>query len=176
MKSLRIGLPSKGRLAEQSAELLSQAGLSFRRQERSLFARVSEMPVELTFLRTEDIPVLCGEGAIDLGITGSDLIAEAGVELTPRLSLGIGKCRLSVCLPEEFAFPQDLHGKRVATSFPRITDDSPSITRVHPSRCRVRSRSWCRWDRRRDCRSRGDRLDAGRESAAGLDRHRSVQA
>jgi ATP phosphoribosyltransferase len=124
MKSLRIGLPSKGRLAEQATELLSQAGLSFRRQERSLFARVSEMPVELTFLRAEDIPVLCAEGAIDLGVTGSDLIAEAGVDVTPRLALGIGKCRLSVCLPDESRAhsPQELHGKRVATSFPRITE------------------------------------------------------
>lgn len=124
MKSLRIGLPSKGRLADQAAELLTQAGLSFRRQERSLFARVSEMPIELTFLRTEDISVLCGEGAIDLGITGSDLLAEAGVELTTRLSLGIGRCRLSVCVPEDSSahVPQDLRGKRVATSFPHITE------------------------------------------------------
>jgi ATP phosphoribosyltransferase len=123
MKSLRIGLPSKGRLAEQTAELLTQAGLSFRRQERSLFARVSEMPVEITFLRTEDIPVLCAEGAIDLGITGSDLIAEAGVDLVNRLSLGIGKCRLSVCVIEDSRIhsPQHLQGKRVATSFPQIT-------------------------------------------------------
>ena len=123
MKSLRIGLPSKGRLAEQTAELLTQAGLSFRRQERSLFARVSEMPVEITFLRTEDIPVLCAEGAIDLGITGSDLIAEAGVDLTNRLALGIGKCRLSVCVLEDSRVhtPQDLQGKRVATSFPNVT-------------------------------------------------------
>ena len=124
MKSLRIGLPSKGRLAEQATELLSQAGLSFRRQERSLFARVSEMPVELTFLRAEDIPVLCAEGAIDLGVTGSDLVAEARVELTTRLALGIGKCRLAVCLPEESPVhaPKELHGRRVATSFPRITE------------------------------------------------------
>lgn len=124
MKSLRIGLPSKGRLSEQAGELLSQAGLSFRRQERSLFARVSEMPVELTFLRTEDIPVLCAEGAIDLGITGSDLLAEASVDLAVRLTLGIGKCRLSVCIPEDSpaTCPKELDGKRVATSFPRITE------------------------------------------------------
>lgn len=124
MKSLRIGLPSKGRLAEQATELLSQAGLSFRRQERSLFARVSEMPVELTFLRAEDIPVLCAEGAIDLGVTGSDLIAEARVDVTTRLALGIGKCRLAVCLPEESSVhaPKELHARRVATSFPRITE------------------------------------------------------
>jgi ATP phosphoribosyltransferase len=124
MKSLRIGLPSKGRLAEQAGELLTQAGLSYRRQERSLFARVSEMPVEITFLRTEDIPVLCAEGAIDLGITGSDLIAEAGVDVLARLPLGIGKCRLSVCVGEDSPYhaPADLNSRRVATSFVRVTE------------------------------------------------------
>lgn len=123
MSNLRIGLPSKGRLAEDAAELLTQAGLSFRRQERSLFARVGELPVDLTFLRTEDIPVLCAEGAIDMGITGGDLIEEAGVDLVTRLALGFGKCRLSVCVPEEAAFqaPADLAGCRVATSFSQVT-------------------------------------------------------
>jgi glycosyltransferase involved in cell wall biosynthesis len=72
---LRIGLPSKGRLAEISAHLLNEAGLSFRRTDRSLFARCRDMPVEVTFLRTDDIPVLCAEGAIDLGVTGADLVA-----------------------------------------------------------------------------------------------------
>src|ERR1700685_3384515 len=79
MNNLRIGVPSKGRLAEVAAELLKEAGLSFRRQERTLFARCREVPVDVTFLRTEDIPVLCAEGAIDMGITGGDLVAESGV-------------------------------------------------------------------------------------------------
>ncbi|MCA9120162.1 MAG: ATP phosphoribosyltransferase [Planctomycetaceae bacterium] len=124
MNNLRIGLPSKGRLAEQAAELLLQAGLKFRRQDRSLFARVSELPIDITFLRTDDIPVLCAEGAIDMGITGSDLISEADVELTTRLALGIGKCRLSVCVPEDSTIhsPSDLDGCRVATSFPNVTE------------------------------------------------------
>lgn len=125
MSNLRLGLPSKGRLAEQAAELLGQAGLKFRRQDRSLFARVSELPIDITFLRTDDIPVLCAEGAIDMGITGSDLLDEAGVELTTRLALGIGKCRLSVCVPEDSAVesPADLNGCRVATSFPNVTEN-----------------------------------------------------
>lgn len=124
MSNLRIGLPSKGRLAEQAAELLVQAGLKFRRQDRSLFARVSELPIDITFLRTDDIPVLCAEGAIDMGITGSDLLEEAGVELTTRLALGIGKCRLSVCVPEDSVIqsPAELKGCRVATSFPHVTE------------------------------------------------------
>src|SRR5262245_17450914 len=101
MSNLRIGVPSKGRLAEIAAELLKEAGLSFRRQDRSLFARCREMPIDVTFLRTEDIPVLCAEGAIDMGITGSDLVGEACVEVIDRLDLGVGQCRLAVCVPED---------------------------------------------------------------------------
>src|SRR3954463_13152510 len=99
--NLRIGIPSKGRLAEMAAELLIAAGLKFRRQERSLFARVRDMPVEITFLRTDDIPVLCAEGAIDMGITGGDLIAETGVELVSRLPLGMGNWKLAICVPDD---------------------------------------------------------------------------
>jgi ATP phosphoribosyltransferase len=123
MSNLRIGIPSKGRLSELAAELLKQAGLSFRRQERSLFARVGEMPIDITFLRADDIPVLCAEGAIDMGLTGSDLIAEAGVDVLTRLALGIGKCKLALCVPEDSPIdgPTKLAGRRVATSFPNVT-------------------------------------------------------
>lgn len=122
-RNLRIGVPSKGRLAEVAAELLKEAGLSFRRQERSLFARCREIPVDITFLRTDDIPVLCAEGAIDMGITGGDLLEEAGVALTHRLDLGVGECRLALCVPEDSAIqsPAELAGCRVATSFPNVT-------------------------------------------------------
>jgi ATP phosphoribosyltransferase len=122
-ENLRIGIPSKGRLAEAAAQLLVDAGLSFRRQERSLFARVRDMPIEVTFLRTHDVPVLCAEGAIDMGITGGDLIEETGVRLEHRLSLGMGNWRLAICVPEEskIAKPADLGGHRIATSFPKIT-------------------------------------------------------
>ena len=122
---LRIGLPSKGRLAEISAHLLNEAGLSFRRTDRSLFARCRDMPVEVTFLRTDDIPVLCAEGAIDLGVTGADLVAESGAALVHRLDLGIGSCRLALCVGEDSGIgdARQLSGKRIATSFPRITRD-----------------------------------------------------
>jgi ATP phosphoribosyltransferase len=124
MTNLRIGVPSKGRLADQAAELLSDAGLSFRRQDRSLFARVREAPIDVTFLRTDDIPVLCAEGAIDMGITGSDLVCESQVDVATRLALGVGKCRLAVCVPEESEIhePAGLDGCRIATSFPRVTE------------------------------------------------------
>jgi ATP phosphoribosyltransferase len=122
-ENLRIGIPSKGRLADAAAQLLKEAGLSFRRQDRTLFARVREMPIDVTFLRTDDIPVLCAEGAIDLGITGGDLVAEAGVDLTTRLQLGMGNCRLAICVPDDSEVQQaaDLDGRSIATSFPHVT-------------------------------------------------------
>jgi ATP phosphoribosyltransferase len=121
--NLRIGIPSKGRLAEMASELLIEAGLKFRRQERSLFARVRDMPIEITFLRTDDIPVLCAEGAIDMGITGGDLLDETGVDLTTRLALGMGNWRLAICVLEDSKIkkPADLANCRIATSFPRVT-------------------------------------------------------
>lgn len=123
MSNLRIGVPSKGRLSDLAGELLKQAGMSFRRQERSLFARVGEMPIDITFLRTDDIPVLCAEGAIDMGLTGSDLLAESGAEVITRLELGMGRCKLALCVPEDSKIhtPSQLAGKRVATSFPNVT-------------------------------------------------------
>lgn len=133
--NLRIGVPSKGRLSDLAGDLLRQAGLRFRRQDRSLFARVRDLPVELTFLRTDDIPTLCAEGAIDMGITGNDLVAEAGADVVVRMPLGVGRCRLALCVPEDSTAkaPADLDGARIATSFPRLTDAylSQHGARVH---------------------------------------------
>ena len=122
-KNLRIGLPSKGRLSDIAGDLLKQAGLSFRRQSRGLFARVSGLPVDLIFLRTDDIPTLCAEGAIDMGTTGSDLLEESGGSAEVRMRLGVGRCRLAICVPDDADLKSaaDLDGKRIATSFPAIT-------------------------------------------------------
>ena len=121
--NIRIGLPSKGRLSDLAIELLKEAGIRFRRQNRSLFAKVRDLPIDIIFLRTDDIPVLCAEGAIDMGITGSDLVAEANVDVDTRLSLNVGKCRLAICVPDDLEFndPHQLDGKRIATSFTNVT-------------------------------------------------------
>lgn len=121
--NIRIGLPSKGRLSDLAIDLLKEAGIRFRRQNRSLFAKVRDLPIDIIFLRTDDIPVLCAEGAIDMGITGADLVAEANVDVDTRLSLNVGKCRLAICVPDDLEFndPQQLDGKRIATSFTNVT-------------------------------------------------------
>lgn len=123
-ENVLIGVPSKGRLSELASELLHEAGINFRRQERTLFARVNGLPVDIVFLRTDDIPVLCAEGAIDLGITGSDLVSESEADVTVRMPLGVGRCRLSLCVPESSPIKEcsQLNGVRVATSFPRVTE------------------------------------------------------
>src|SRR5262249_22023358 len=135
-RNFRIGVPSKGRLADVASDLLHEAGLSFRRQERSLFARVREMPIDVTFLRAEDVPVLCAEGAIDMGITGGDLVAESGADVIERLALGISQVRLAICVPEDSAIatPRELAGLRIATSFPNTTH---AFLRQHGAEARL---------------------------------------
>lgn len=120
---LRLGIPSKGRLSELATDLLTQAGLRFRRQNRGLFARVSGLDVDLVYLRTDDIPTLCAEGAIDMGITGGDLVEEAGVDVEERMKFGVGRCRLAFCVPDDAPIRSaaQLNGKRIATSFPHVT-------------------------------------------------------
>ncbi|TWT56226.1 ATP phosphoribosyltransferase [Allorhodopirellula solitaria] len=120
---LRLGIPSKGRLSDLATDLLSQAGLRFRRQNRGLFARVSGMDVDLVYLRTDDIPTLCAEGAIDMGITGGDLVQESGAAVEQRMKFGVGRCRLAFCVPDdkEIKSAAELDGKRIATSFPNVT-------------------------------------------------------
>lgn len=122
-RNLRIGLPSKGRLSEIASELLGQAGIKFRRQSRGLFAKVSGLPIDLVFLRTDDIPTLCAEGAIDMGITGSDLVEEAGADIAVRMRLGMGRCRLAFCVPDDSDIQNasQLDQSRIATSFPAVT-------------------------------------------------------
>lgn len=122
-RNLRIGLPSKGRLSEIASELFGQAGIKFRRQSRGLFAKVSGLPIDLVFLRTDDIPTLCAEGAIDMGITGSDLVEEANAEIDVRMRLGMGRCRLAFCVPDDSKIQSaaELDQSRIATSFPTVT-------------------------------------------------------
>ncbi len=123
MNNLRLGIPSKGRLSELSEKLLNEAGIKFRRTNRSLFAKAKDLPLEIAFLRADDIPILCAEGAIDLGITGGDLVEEAAVELHQKLALGEGVCQLSICVPDDspISHPREMANCRIATSFPSIT-------------------------------------------------------
>lgn len=119
----RIALPNKGRMADDTRELFTDAGLEIRTHgERALSASLGGI-FEAIFVRAADIPEFVADGAADLGVTGLDLIEESERELTPLLDLELGKCRLSVAATEQSAIAQICDvpsGARVATAFPRL--------------------------------------------------------
>jgi len=120
---LRIALPNKGRLAEETRELFNDAGLEVRgRGERALTASLGG-EFEAIFVRAQDISEFVADGAADAGITGWDLVAESERTLDDRLDLGFGRCRLVVAAREESGVTtlDDIVGApRVATVFPRV--------------------------------------------------------
>lgn len=120
---LRLAVPNKGRLAEPALALLREAGYRFEADERRLFAPCQNFPLDLLFVRAEDIPEYAQDGVVDLGITGSNLIEERGSTVSRCLSLGFARCALQVAVPEERKVEriQDLAGRPVATSHPRTT-------------------------------------------------------
>ena len=120
---LRIALPNKGRLAEETRELFKDAGLPIRASgERALTASLGG-EFEAIFVRAQDIPEFVADGAADAGITGWDLVCESERDLDVRLDLGFGSCRLVVAAREESGIEQldQIIAERVATVFPRVT-------------------------------------------------------
>lgn len=120
---LRIALPNKGRLAEETRDLFEDAGLPIRaRGDRALTASLGG-EFEAIFVRAQDIPEFVADGAADAGITGWDLVCESERDLDVRLDLGFGSCRLVVAAREESGIEQldQIVTERVATVFPRVT-------------------------------------------------------
>lgn len=123
--TLRLGVPNKGRLNERTIELLRKSGLDLGEDiGRKLYVKVANQDLEVMFVRAQDIPGFIAAGAIDMGITGLDELAESGHELVNALNLEFGYCHLSVAVPEESGITdasQIKDGSRIATSFPNLT-------------------------------------------------------
>lgn len=121
---LRIALPNKGRLAEETRDLFGDAGLEIRSVgERALTASLGD-DFQALFVRAQDIPEFVGDGAADAGITGWDLVCESGREIDTLLDLTFGRCRLVVAVRDESPIHrvEDIGtGTRVATVFPKAT-------------------------------------------------------
>ncbi|MCL2025409.1 MAG: ATP phosphoribosyltransferase [Leptospirales bacterium] len=122
---IKFALPSKGRISEPSINLLHRAGYTFRTQGRNLYATCTNDNIIFIFVRADDIPVLVASGAIDIGITGSDLIIEHEADVAEILPLGFGKCRLCVAVKNNFSGTglSSFAGKNIATSFPKMASD-----------------------------------------------------
>jgi len=119
---LRIAVQTKGRLNEQSMELLQEAGVTVSQEKRKFLMRAADFPAEIIFLRDDDIPQTVAIGAADIGIVGYNEVAEKGLEVNVLQKLGFGGCRISLAIPktETYTGLEYFNGKRVATSYPEI--------------------------------------------------------
>jgi ATP phosphoribosyltransferase len=120
LKTLKIAIQKSGRLNEKSVELLKNCGLSFENYKSSLISPVSNFPLEILFLRDDDIPEYVQDGIADLGIVGENVINETEVEVDYLQRLGFGKCSLKIAVPNSssIANMNDLNGKIIATTYP----------------------------------------------------------
>ncbi len=119
---LRIAIQTKGRLNEQSVELLREAGVMIKEEKRKFLMRASNFPVEILFLRDDDIPQTVAMGAADLGIVGYNEVAERGYDVEILQKLGFGGCRISLAVPKSVQYDglDYFNGKRIATSYPNV--------------------------------------------------------
>ncbi len=122
MKTLKIAIQKSGRLNEKSVELLKNCGLSFENYKSSLISTVSNFPLEILFLRDDDIPEYVQDGIADLGIVGENVISETEVDVSYLQQLGFGKCTLKLAVQNNSDIQNinDLNGKAIATSYPVI--------------------------------------------------------
>lgn len=119
---LRIAVQSKGRLYDETMMLLEEAGIKLNKAKRTLLLSAKDFPVEVLFLRDDDIPQSVANGTADVGIVGENEYVEKGSEANLIKRLGFSKCRLSLAIPkdEEYNGVEWFNGKTIATSYPGI--------------------------------------------------------
>lgn len=122
MKTLKIAIQKSGRLNEKSVEILKNCGLSFENYKSSLISKVGNFPLEILFLRDDDIPEYVQDGIADLGIVGENIIIETNANVSYLQKLGFGKCSLKIAIKNtcEISEIKELEGKAIATSYPVI--------------------------------------------------------
>jgi ATP phosphoribosyltransferase len=129
---LRLAVQKSGRLSTDSLELLSSCGIRVKSPKERLLLHSDNFPIDLLFVRDDDIPQLVMDGVCDLGIVGTNVLEEAALERRTNgtaggyfveRSLDFGGCRLAIALPEEkpYTNAKDLQGLRIATSYPQLT-------------------------------------------------------
>jgi len=135
---LKIALQKQGKLADGSTELLRKCGIKFSNGHGKLRTEAADFPLEIFFLRDDDIPDYVADGVADIGIVGQNVLKENPKPIDIIEHLGFGRCRLSLAVPKTFEYTtiEDFRGKRVATSYPKILAEffaANSITAdIHP--------------------------------------------
>ncbi len=122
---LKIAVQKSGRLSEDSIGLLKRCGVKFNNGLGKLKSEAENFPIEIYFLRDDDIPEYVADGVADVGIVGENVLAETGKAVDLIEKLDYGKCRLSLAVPKNFPYNslKDFDGKRVATTYPQILSE-----------------------------------------------------
>ena len=119
---LRLAIQSKGRLNEESTALLREIGIDIDDSRRKFLAQAPNFPIEILYMRDDDIPQVVSAGTAALGIVGLNEVEEHGLPVDVVARLGFGGCRISLAVPKgaDYDGPQWFAGKRIATSYPKI--------------------------------------------------------
>lgn len=119
---LRIAIQTKGRLNEQSVELMREIGIDVEGAKRKFLSKAANFPIEVLYLRDDDIPQVVANGTASLGIVGMNEVAERGCDVEVVAKLGFGGCRISLAIPKADEYPGVAYfqGKKIATSYPEI--------------------------------------------------------
>ena len=120
--NLKIAVQKKGRLYDGSMSLLKECGIDVSNGNNQLRVQAVNFPLEVFFLRDDDIPEYVQDAVVDIGFVGENVIAEKNKEISSIEKLGFGKCRLSIAIPKNGSFKSiaDLNSKKIATSYPLI--------------------------------------------------------
>lgn len=121
-RKLRLAIQKQGRLSDGSTELLKSCGIGFSNGFGKLRSEAFGFPLEIFFLRDDDIPQYVADGVADAGIVGRNVLDESPLEMRVEEDLGFGRCRLSIAIGKEVEYTSisDIDGMRIATSYPRI--------------------------------------------------------
>lgn len=121
-ETLKIAVQKKGRLYDGSLTLLKECGIDVSNGNNQLRVQAANFPLEIFFLRDDDIPEYVQDAVADIGFVGENVVAEKNKEVISMDKLGFGKCRLSLAVPKngEIKSIADLNGKKIATSYPLI--------------------------------------------------------
>ncbi len=119
---LRIAIQTKGHLNEQSVELMREIGIDVEGAKRKFLSKAANFPIEVLYLRDDDIPQVVANGTASLGIVGMNEVAERGCDVEVVAKLGFGGCRISLAIPkaDEYTGVEYFQGKKIATSYPEI--------------------------------------------------------
>ena len=134
---LRIAVQSKGRLFEDTMDLLKETGIKVSSSKRTLLVQASNFPLEVLFLRDDDIPQTVADGVADVGIVGENEFVERNENADIVKRLGFSKCRISLAIPKAIDYPgvEWFNGKKIATSYPvilkKFMDEKGVKTDIH---------------------------------------------